>query len=318
MDGALTDAAWGAEIAGSTGGAASSFGANRIDGLKLLNRNGKLYGAVAGTEEDGNTQALNNRIALFIDCRTGGYNSLSLWSPRTGAATNTSGMTNLNNGIVFDAGFEADYILSMNRFNGQTFFDLYDMAANTNNFLGSTPSSQLGFQANAVEGDLTKGFEFSFPLSAIGNPTGVLKVFGMLFNDPVSGSTTISNQFITPANVGENSYGSGAIFFNNAAPNPVLYQITQDCYEQTCVTVQATVTPNFSLPSPLCYGANAPALLTNSPNGVSGTWVPGAISTTTPGPTNYVFTPASGGCTQSQTVSITILPQILTTLIFHN
>jgi hypothetical protein len=318
MDGALTEPAWGAEIAGTTGGALSSFGPNRIDGLKLLNRNGILYGAVAGTEEDGITDNLNNRIAFFIDCRAGGFNNLGAWTNRGGANSNTSGLTNLNNGIVFDAGFEADYILTMNRFNGQTFYDLYDMVANTNNYLGNGPSAQFGFQPNAVEGDLTKGFEFSFPLSALGNPTGAMKFFGMLINDPGGATTFISNQFVTPAGVGEGSYENGAVFFNNAAPNPVLYQVTQDCFEETCVTVQQSVTPNFSFVSPLCYGASAPTLGPSSPNGVTGTWLPPTVSTTIEGATNYVFTPTPGGCAQSQTVSITILPQILTTLIFHN
>jgi hypothetical protein len=319
MDGALNDPAWGAEIAGSTGGAASSFGANRIDGLKLLNRNGVLYGAVAGSEEDGVAESLNYRIALFIDCRAGGFNNLAAWTNRGGANSNTGGLVNLNNGIVFDAGFEADYILTMNRYNGQTFYDLYDMVANTNNYLGNGPSTQFGFQPNASEGDLTKGFEFSFPLSALGSPSGAMKFFGMLINDPPgSATTTISNQFITPANVGENSYGDVAVFFNNAAPNPVLYRISQDCYEQACVTVQQAITPNFVFSSPLCYGAAAPILSSPSPNGVSGSWLPASVSTTTAGLTNYTFTPNAGGCAQSQTVSITILPQILTTLIFHN
>lgn len=318
MDGALTEPAWGAEIAGTIGGALSSFGSNRIDGLKLLNRNGVLYGAVAGTEEDGITDNLNNRIAFFIDCRAGGFNNLGAWTNRGGANSNTSGLTNLNNGIVFDTGFEADYILTMNRFNGQTFYDLYDMVANTNNYLGNGPSAQFGFQPNAVEGDLTKGFEFSFPLSALGNPTGAMKFFGMLINDPGGATTFISNQFVTPAGPGEGSYTDAAVFFNNAAPNPVLYKVTQDCYEQTCVTVQQSVTPNFAFTSPLCYGTVAPTLSGTSPNGVSGSWLPASVSTTTPGSTNYVFTPTAGGCAQPQSVSITILPQILTSFIFHN
>jgi hypothetical protein len=315
MDGALTDASWGSEIAGSTGGALSSFGANRIDGLKLLNRNGILYGAVAGTEEDGTAEALNNRIALFIDCRAGGFNSLSAWTNRSAAASNTSGLTNLNNGIVFDAGFEADYILSMNRFNGQTFFDLYDMAANTNNFLGSGPSAQFGFQANASEGDLTKGFEFSLPLTALGNPGGVLKVFGMLVNDPGAATTTISNQFITPANTGEGSYGSNAVFFNNAAPNPVLYQVTQDCFEETCVTVQQSVTPLFNPIAPLCSGAAATPLPNTSTNGVSGTWSPAVVSNSASG--SYLFTPSSGACTGTATLNVTVNPLPTTDGIFH-
>lgn len=305
MDGALTDAAWGAEIAGSTGGAASSFGDNRIDGLKLLSRNGILYGAVAGTEQDGVIESLNNRIALFIDCRAGGFNNLGAWSSRSGANSNTSGLTNLNNGIVFDAGFEADYILTMNRYDGQTFYDLYDMVANTNNFLGSGPSAQFGFQQNASEGDLSKGFEFSFPLTALGNPTGPMKIFGMLVNDPGSATTTIGNQFITPANGGEGSYGQGAVFFNNAVPNPVLYQVTQDCFEQACVTVSPNVTPTFATPSAICQGDPAPTLPTSSTNvpPITGTWTgPGQAAGT------YTFTPTAGQCANSTTLTVNSTP----------
>jgi hypothetical protein len=317
MDGALTEPAWGAEIAGTTGGALSSFGPNRIDGLKLLNRNGILYGAVAGTEEDGIAENLNNRIALFIDCRTGGFNNLAAWTNRSGANSNTGGLLFLNNGIVFDAGFEPDFILTMNRYNGQTFYDLYDMVANTNNYLGNGPSAQFGFQQNAVEGDLTKGFEFSLSLSALGNPSGAMKVFGMLINDPPANTDTfISNQFITPANVGEGSYGNGAVFFNNAAPNPVLYQVTQDCFEETCVTVQQSVTPVFNPIPPLCYGDAAPALPGISVDGVSGIWLPATVSNTTSG--TYLFTPNPGQCATTTNLTVNVSPEVIADGIYHD
>jgi len=325
MDGDLTDPGWTPVIPGTTGGPASqapfTIADTRLDGLKMLNRNGQLYIGVAGNEIDGTLITENNRILLFIDSKTGGFNSLSTWINRSNADPFTFGVRNLDGGITFDAGFEPDYILSINRANSvgsTTFYDLYEMATNTNTFLGSSPSAQFGYQESFTDNDLTRGFELNFPLAALGNPS-TLKVFGMIINNPGEfAATLVSNQFFSVANVGDNNYGNGAIAFQNAAPNPVLYQVTQDCFEETCVTVQQSATPNFAFTSPLCYGAAAPSLLTTSPNGVSGVWLPAAVSTTTPGPTNYVFTPSAVGCAQPQTVSITILPQILTTLIFHN
>jgi len=325
MDGNLTDPGWTPVIPGTTGGPASqapfTIADTRLDGLKMLNRNGQLYIGVAGNEIDGTLITENNRILLFIDSKAGGFNSLSTWVNRNNADPFTFGVRNLDGGITFDAGFEPDYILSINRANlvgSTTFYDLYDMTANTNTFLGSSPSAQFGYQESFTDNDLTRGFELYLPLAALGNPTA-LKVFGMIINNPGEfAATLVSNQFFSVANAGDNNYGNGAISFQNAAPNPVLYQVTQDCFEETCVTVQQSVTPNFAFASPLCYGAAAPVLGPNSPNGVSGTWSPASVSTTTAGSSNYVFTPAPGGCAQSQTVSITILPQILTTLIFHN
>jgi len=325
MDGDLTDPGWTPVIPGTTGGPASqapfTIADTRLDGLKMLNRNGQLYIGVAGNEIDGTLITENNRILLFIDSKTGGFNSLSTWINRSNADPFTFGVRNLDGGITFDAGFEPDYILSINRANSvgsTTFYDLYEMATNTNTFLGSSPSAQFGYQESFTDNDLTRGFELNFPLAALGNPS-TLKVFGMIINNPGEfAATLVSNQFFSVANVGDNNYGNGAIAFQNAPPNPVLYQVTQDCFEETCVTVQQSATPNFAFTSPLCYGAAAPPLLTTSPNGVSGVWLPAAVSTTTAGPTNYVFTPSALGCAQPQTVSITILPQILTTLIFHN
>jgi hypothetical protein len=284
----------------------------------MINRNGILYGAIAGTEIDGVLQVENNRILVFIDSKTGGFNTLASWVNRSGVPANTNGLLNLNGGIVFDAGFEADYILAINRANlaGTTYYDLYDMVANTNSFLGQSPSAGYGFQENAADGDLTKGFEFALPLSAIGVTTGVIKVFGMLVNNPnANQATLLSNQFISVAGSGELNYGDGAVFFNNAAPNPVLYQVTQDCYRETCVTVQQSVTPLFDPIAPLCSGAAAPTLPANSTNGVGGTWSPAVVSNTASG--SYLFTPSSATCTGTATLNVTVNPRPTTDGIFH-
>ena len=69
-----------------------------------------LYGGIAGNLVNNS----NNRILLFIDCVSGGYNALSSWTSRTNAPYKS--IENLNGGITFDAGFNPDYILGINNY----------------------------------------------------------------------------------------------------------------------------------------------------------------------------------------------------------
>jgi uncharacterized protein (DUF2141 family) len=61
-------------------------------------------------------------------------------------------------------------------------------------------------------------------------------------------------------------------------------------------TIGTTVTPTFVPIGPLCQNSASPALLPLSTNGITGTWTPATISTTTVGTTNYIFTPNAGQC----------------------
>ena len=70
------------------------------------------------------------------------------------------------------------------------------------------------------------------------------------------------------------------------------------------VSVSSVVTPDFATSLTLCSGDTPPALNTTSPNGITGTWSPSAINTTTGG--NYVFTPGSNQCATSVVLSVTI------------
>jgi len=324
MDGNLTDPSWTPVIPGTTGGPTSqapfTVADTRLDGLKMLNRNGRLYIGVAGNEIDGTLPVENNRILLFIDSKPGGYNTLSTWGTRSNAGPFTEGIRNLDGGIQFDPGFEADYILSINRANlvgSTTFYDLYDMAANTNSFLGSSPSAQFGYQESFIDNDLTRGFELYVPLASIGNPVS-LKVFGMLINDPgANNATLVSNQFFSVANAGDNNYGNGAISFPNAAPNAIVYQVTQDCFEERCVTVSPSVTPTFTAPAPICQGGVAPTLPTASTNvpPVTGTWT-GPVSNQASG--TYTFTPGVGQCAGGAQLGVVVNPTPTTDGIYHD
>src|SRR5688572_24367699 len=79
------------------------------------------------------------------------------------------------------------------------------------------------------------------------------------------------------------------------------------------IEITPQITPTFAPIGPLCQNSTAPALPLTSTNGVTGTWSPAAISTTTAGTTTYTFTPAAGQCAVQATLSIEITPQITPT-----
>ena len=343
MDGEINETAWGAALATSAGGpTGSGFGGNnRIDALYLKNIRGTLYGALAGNENDGNDQMNNNWILIFIDSKPGGFNSLLSWVNRSNAPGFTQGVFNLalNNDVIFDPGFEPDYILTMNQAASTAYFDLYDMQANLNNYLGSNVDNptQFGFTGNLATGDTTKGFEFSFPLSFIGSPITNFKTFAMMVNDPNAGEQTfISNQFLTRANEGENNYGNGYIDFGNAAPNPIDYYLSADCYSETCITVSPVIPPvtGFSYLSPVCE--NDPNILPvfddNFVMGGNYNITPASglvidpttreinLSTSTPGTYTISYTVPATGCNPegTSTFEIIINPLPTTTNIYHD
>jgi hypothetical protein len=183
--------------------------------------------------------------------------------------------------------------------------------------LGSSPSAQFGYQESFTDNDLSRGFEFYIPLTAIASPVS-LKVFGMLVNDPGEfGATLVSNQFFSVAGGGDGNYGNGSIFFGQAAPNPVTYVVSQDCYEQRCVTLTQPVVPQFLTPAPICAGGSAPVLPTSSNNvpPITGTWS-GPVSNQSSG--TYTFTPVVGQCATGTTLPVTVNAVPVTVGIFHD
>ena len=276
IDGDLSDSYWGAALANSNGGpAASGFGANRLDALYLRNGMGYLFGGIAGSLENSS----GNKVLLFIDCNSGGFNALSSWTSRSNSPYYS--IQNLNGGIQFDNGFEPDYIMGINIASNVLYFDLYNMQTNTNTYLGaSNTGTMYAYQSNTATGDFTKGFEFSIPMNLLGTPSGSLKVMAMLVNDPGAGNATfLSNQFLSRANNGEGNYGSGAVNFNAASPNPVNYSVIQDCYTEQCMSVVQSVTPSVSIVSDdadnsICQGdlVTFTATPTNGGTGASYQW----------------------------------------------
>jgi len=73
------------------------------------------------------------------------------------------------------------------------------------------------------------------------------------------------------------------------------------------ITVNPTITPTFDTVSPICAAETLSALPTTSKNGITGAWTPALDNTKT---TVYTFTPATGQCATSTTLTITVNPTI--------
>src|SRR5205809_213450 len=80
------------------------------------------------------------------------------------------------------------------------------------------------------------------------------------------------------------------------------------------VTVTPQVTPTFTAVGPLCQNSTAPALPGTSNNGITGSWSPATINTSTAGTTTYTFTPTDATqCATTASISVTVTPQVTPT-----
>ena len=73
------------------------------------------------------------------------------------------------------------------------------------------------------------------------------------------------------------------------------------------VDITAPTSPTFTQIAPICINTSAPTLPTTSDNGVTGTWSPSTISTSTAGTSTYTFTPDAGLCATTTTMEIEII-----------
>lgn len=215
FDGTINESQWGAAASTSTGGPTPGFGAgHEINALYVNGDANNIYFGVAGNVQN------NNRIVLFLDTKTGGYNNGNYG--RTGAP---AGVNNFNSTTTFDAGFEADYalVIGTNAAMNNYFIDLFTLAGTaaggggSNTFLGSPNGTTIG--AAPANSSQTAGFEITVSKTALGylSSFGAIKVFAMYMSD----GGFLSNQFLTPAGSSDGNYGNGAVVFGSAAPDPV-------------------------------------------------------------------------------------------------
>ncbi|MDI9256709.1 choice-of-anchor L domain-containing protein [Flavobacterium sedimenticola] len=74
------------------------------------------------------------------------------------------------------------------------------------------------------------------------------------------------------------------------------------------ITVNPNVTPTFNAIANVCLGEiNPPTLPTTSVQGITGTWSPATIDSSTAGTFNFTFTADPGQCATNGTLSVTVL-----------
>jgi gliding motility-associated-like protein len=78
----------------------------------------------------------------------------------------------------------------------------------------------------------------------------------------------------------------------------------------TITVLPNNITPTFTQVDAICAGGTLPALPTTSNNGIIGTWSPALNNQAT---TTYTFTPNSGQCAETTTMTITVNPNITPT-----
>jgi gliding motility-associated-like protein len=107
--------------------------------------------------------------------------------------------------------------------------------------------------------------------------------------------------------------GTWSPVINNTATTTYTFTPTAgQCAETTTMTINVgSTTPTFNAVAPICPGAPLATLPTTSLNGIDGFWTPALDNTQT---TTYTFTPTSGTCVGSTTLTIGVLsPTIVPT-----
>jgi len=96
------------------------------------------------------------------------------------------------------------------------------------------------------------------------------------------------------------------IFVCTFTPDPGQCGAVTDLY----IVIATEITPLFDSIGPLCQFSIPPVLPNTSLNGITGTWEPGVIDTSTPGAFTFDFTPDPDQCGTDTSLLITILPLV--------
>jgi hypothetical protein len=202
-------------------GDASPNGGSELDAAYARVENGNLYLLLTGNLENN-----FNKLNIFIDSQAGGQNVLQNDANNGGNNPTNEGWAGKYAGFTFDAGFTADYMLTVR--NGNSGGDRFDVdfatigggaaafltggnifsgsltganpnalsngigvAFNNSNTLGVTGGTGAANQAAAAA--VSTGIEFSIPLAAIGSPIGAFRISAMING---SNHDYLSNQFL--------------------------------------------------------------------------------------------------------------------------
>ncbi len=127
--------------------------------------------------------------------------------------------------------------------------------------------------------------------------------------------TASSNPFVSGATNGNGGSINQVLTNNSSQIQTITYTITATkgpctIVSTTIVSVNPTINPTFNAVSPICQGDVLAALPINSLNGITGSWSPALNNQAT---TTYTFTPTTGQCANTTTLTITVNPTIVPT-----
>jgi gliding motility-associated-like protein len=154
-------------------------------------------------------------------------------------------------------------------------------------------------------------FSFNYPIINTGSYGPLCENSGDII---LTGTPTDS--FGTWSGSGVVDNGNGTAVFNPSGLGGTIVQVTYShfntagfgCTQSTNITVNPSIIPIFTQVPSICSGATLSALPLTSSNGITGAWSPSlnnAVRTT------YTFTPNTGQCTNTATMTITVIsPEI--------
>ena len=160
------------------------------------------------------------------------------------------------------------------------------------------------FSMNPAELQFTiNGIPIGLNLNASAN-TCIWEEFFSTWN---SGTATTANICITNLNLNLDG--------NDFALDDISFAPVCEQQASVTVSINSEITPTFNTYGPFCQDAILAQVILpqTSNNGITGTWNPAMLSTTTPGINNYTFTPDPGQCASSTSLSVTINPLLIPT-----
>jgi hypothetical protein len=231
--------AWAVQTVETQFGDANPNGGSELDAAYAQISGGTLYLMLTGNLENN-----FNKLNIFIDSVAGGENMLTADANSGGNNPENDGWANKHAGMMFDAGFAADYMIILRNGNfGGDRFDIdyavvggglgnYEAASDVfggsltgsdvsalpngigvafdrSNTMGVTGGTAAANQAAALA--VTTGIELAIPLSTIGSPNPQDIMISAMVNG--SNHDYLSNQFLgglTPpqGNLGGDGFGN--------------------------------------------------------------------------------------------------------------
>jgi hypothetical protein len=215
-------------------GDANSGVIDSANGSELDVAHGFISGGVLYLFIGGNLETNFNKLELFFDTRTGGQNKLRGDNPNVDFnGLNRLGDDGSGNGLTFDAGFEADYYITLTNGGGPTqvyanWAEVLTGGGGIGNYLGqATPgtgtlsggtnpdgiqltinnSNTAGVSGGCGASDgsgVTTGIELAIPMAALGGAAGCVRVAAFVNG---GGHDFLANQVLGPLPAGTCNLG---------------------------------------------------------------------------------------------------------------